>query len=165
MFICLSALCTFWIHVAIWRTWSILKNKNIQISSFMQTPKIMRFVKKWQEPSGPGTDLPAARWGWRQETTEIKFQGAYCNFLFLSQALSLLPCIPPSGREWPQRQFLPKENRVCRCHKQWAAKQRAGCPCWCCSPALTQPRGSRPAPSATRQMPLSFCPIPVLHFP
>lgn len=53
-------------------------------------------------------------------------------FLFLSQALSHLPCIPRSDREWPQSQFLPKEHRVSRCTKQWPAKQRADSPCRSC---------------------------------
>lgn len=161
----ISALCTFWIHVAIRRTWSILKKENIQISSFTQTPKITRLVKKCQEPAVLGTPLLAARWGWRQETTGIELQNLAISF---SYHRLFLICRASPLRQGITTAILPKEHRASTCTK--LAKHRASCPCRSC---LSCPGAAAAAPQhwhsprglgSTRQMPLSFYPVSVLHF-
>lgn len=143
----ISALCTFWIHVAIRRTWSILKKENIQISSFTQTPKITRLVKKCQEPAVLGTPLLAARWGWRQETTGIELQNLAISFSYHRLFLICRASPRPAGNnhshsaQGTQSIHMYKTSKAQSLLSLQELPQLSWGSC-CCSPALTQPQGS-----------------------
>lgn len=151
MVICLSALCIFWIHVAIRRTWSILKNKNIQISRHQKSRRFKK--KKWQEPAL----LDACQQRGGVETGDSRNQ--ISQPFAIRDSLSRL-CIPHSGREWAQPQLLPKQHRVSPCTRSRLSLQELPGLSGTAGTAL-QHRHSPNKANATFLLPSSYITLPV----
>lgn len=114
----------------------------------MQTPKIARLVKKMPRASCAGHSFASSEVG--VETGDNRNQVSKpCHFLFLSQVLAHLPCIPASvgndhshSAQGTRSIWMYKSSKA----RSLLSLQELPGLSWgscCCSPALTQPQGSR----------------------